>query len=110
MVILQVVIALFAVLACARADVVSSARILQGPSSRTTVVGPDGSAISSVSPGGSIVTEQHSGVVAHAAPVVAAAPVVHAAYAAPAVVARHAYVAPVAYAHHGVIAHHGLYY
>ncbi|XP_044264820.1 cuticle protein 21-like [Tribolium madens] len=102
------VVALFALLACANAQIFSSGKILQGPSSRATVVGPDGSAIHSVAPGGSVVAEHHSGVVAHTAPIVAHAPVVaHTAYAAPAVVAHHA---PLAYAHHGLYAHHGYYF
>lgn len=46
-----------------------SAKIIQGPSSRSVVAGPDGSVISSVSPGATIIHEEHPGVVAHAAPV-----------------------------------------
>lgn len=70
-----------------------SAKILQGPSSKTTLVGPDGSVISAYAPGGQVVTDEHPGVVAHAAPVLA--PVV--AHAAPVV----AQAAPLAYASHG---------
>ncbi|RZB41024.1 hypothetical protein BDFB_010218 [Asbolus verrucosus] len=125
------VVAIFAVLASANAGLIAapSAKIVQGPSTRTTVVGPDGSAISSVAPGGTIIQEEHPGVVAHTAPVVAApvvaahtayaAPVVaaHTAYAAPVVAAHTAYAAPVvaaqtayaapalAYSSHGVVAH-----
>ncbi|KAH1007485.1 hypothetical protein HUJ04_004710 [Dendroctonus ponderosae] len=67
-------VAFFAFVAVANAGnlVLPSARIIQGPSSRTTVVGPDGSAISSVAPGGQIIQEESAGVVAHSAPVVAA--------------------------------------
>ncbi|ENN74578.1 hypothetical protein YQE_08900, partial [Dendroctonus ponderosae] len=67
-------VAFFAFVAVANAGhlVLPSARIIQGPSSRTTVVGPDGSAISSVAPGGQIIQEESVGVVAHSAPVVAA--------------------------------------
>ncbi|XP_050294696.1 cuticle protein 16.5-like isoform X2 [Anthonomus grandis grandis] len=101
--------ALFAFLAVANAGVLvaPSAKIIQGPSTRTTVVGPDGSAISSVAPAGQIVQEESVGVVAQTAPVVAAsapalaysAPLVaHSApavaYSAPAL----AYSAPLAYA------------
>lgn len=88
----QAIVAVFAALATANAGLIAapSAKIVQGPSTRTTVVGPDGSAISSVAPGGSIVTEDHAGLVAHTAPVVAA----HTAYAAP-VLAHSAYAAPV---------------
>ncbi|KAF7267668.1 hypothetical protein GWI33_019156 [Rhynchophorus ferrugineus] len=78
-------IAFFACLAYASASVavLPSAKIIQGPSTKTTVVGPDGSAISSVAPGGQIVQEESVGVVAETAPVVAAPAV---AYSAPAVV------------------------
>ncbi|XP_060524911.1 cuticle protein LPCP-23-like [Cylas formicarius] len=76
-----------------------SAKILQGPSSKTTVVGPDGSAISAVAPGGQIVHEEHPGVVAYAAPAA------HLSYAAPAVVAHHAPVAHLAYSAPAVVAH-----
>ncbi|XP_050293021.1 cuticle protein LPCP-23-like [Anthonomus grandis grandis] len=48
-----------------------SAKIIQGPSSKTTLVGPEGSVISAVAPGGQIVHEEHPGVIAHATPVVA---------------------------------------
>ncbi|XP_076267052.1 uncharacterized protein LOC143200499 [Rhynchophorus ferrugineus] len=82
---------LFAVLAVANAGVLvaPSAKIIQGPSTRTTVVGPDGSAISSVAPGGQIVQEEIVGVVAQTAPVVAAAPAVTSYVAAPSVLAAH---------------------
>ncbi|KAK9872435.1 hypothetical protein WA026_017893 [Henosepilachna vigintioctopunctata] len=67
--------------------------VIQGPSSRTTVVGPDGSSISSVAPGGTIVSDHGATIVAQAAPAAvispaahhvayAAAPVAHVAYAA----------------------------
>ncbi|KAJ8943394.1 hypothetical protein NQ314_009763, partial [Rhamnusium bicolor] len=102
------IIAFFVVLAVANASVLHGASVLQGPSSRTTLVGPEGSVISSVSPGGQVITEEHPGVVAHAAPVAYAsyaAPAVsayaaplrvaHSAYAAPSLVAHSAYATPV---------------
>ncbi|KAJ8943405.1 hypothetical protein NQ314_009774 [Rhamnusium bicolor] len=91
------VVAFIAALAAANAGIITpSAKILQGPSSKTTLVGPEGSVISSVAPGGQVITEELPGVVAHAAPVVAAAPLVA---AAPAVVAYSTYTAPVPVAH-----------
>ncbi|XP_018563031.1 uncharacterized protein LOC108904825 isoform X2 [Anoplophora glabripennis] len=75
-------------LSAASAGVIApSAAIIQGPSRKTTLVGPEGSVISAVAPGGQIITEEHPGVVAHAVPShgpIVAAPV-HAApvYAAP---------------------------
>lgn len=64
------------------------------------MVGPDGSAISSVAPGGQIVQEESVGVVAETAPVVAAPAVAYSAplvsaYAAPVVAAPLAYSAPI---------------
>nr|XP_023026476.1 cuticle protein 38-like [Leptinotarsa decemlineata] len=86
------IVAFFAALAASSASVIApSARIIQGPSARATVAGPDGSIISSVAPGGQIVAEDYSGYVAHAAPVVAA-PVVSAYASLPAYTA---YSAPV---------------
>ncbi|XP_060532197.1 cuticle protein 16.5-like [Cylas formicarius] len=90
-------VAFFAFAAVANAGILApAARIIQGPSSRTTVVGPDGSAISSVAPAGQIVHEESVGVVAETAPVVAGAPVLSA-YSAPVVSAPvvSAYSAPV---------------
>ncbi|XP_019764617.2 cuticle protein 16.5 [Dendroctonus ponderosae] len=100
-----VFVALFACLAIANAGTIlagSSAKIIQGPSTRTTVVGPDGSSISSSSPGGSIIQEDIPGVVAETAPVIAAAPAVAysapIAYSAPATqIAYSAAAAPIAY-------------
>ncbi|KAF7267678.1 hypothetical protein GWI33_019166 [Rhynchophorus ferrugineus] len=86
------VAALFACLAVCNAGLLvgPSAKVLQGPSSKTTLVGPEGSVISAHAPGGQVVHEEHPGVVAHVAPVVAhAAPTV--AYAAPVI----AHAAPV---------------
>lgn len=86
-------------LSAASAHVIApSAAVIQGPSRKTTLVGPEGSVISAVAPGGQIITEEHPGVVAHAAPThghIVAAPI-HAApaYAAPAFAAP-AYAAPV---------------
>ncbi|XP_049817498.1 uncharacterized protein LOC126264291 [Aethina tumida] len=72
---------LFAVLAAVQAGVLvaPTGNVLQGPSSRTTVVGPDGSAISAVAPGGQIVTDESVGVVARTAPVVASPVLAHSA-------------------------------
>lgn len=111
-------------LSAASAGVIApSAVVVQGPSRKTTLVGPEGSVISAVAPGGQVITEEHPGVVAHAAPVhaapIVAAPIysapVHAApvFAAP-VHAAHAHAAlapqviaavivdPIAPGHHGV--------
>ncbi|XP_018563137.1 uncharacterized protein LOC108904902 [Anoplophora glabripennis] len=78
-------LAFFAFLAIA-----SAAEVLQGPSSRTTLVGPEGSVISSVAPGGQVVSEQLPGAAVYSGPVVAPA----VAYAAPGLVARSIYGAP----------------
>ncbi|KAJ8943399.1 hypothetical protein NQ314_009768 [Rhamnusium bicolor] len=89
--------ALFAFFAAANAGIVApTAGILQGPSSRTTLVGPEGSVISSVSPGGQVVSEQIPGVAAYSAPVLATSPVVYsapavAAYGAPGVIAANSF-------------------
>ncbi|KAG5879413.1 hypothetical protein JTB14_027236 [Gonioctena quinquepunctata] len=59
------IVAFFAALAATNAGLLApSARIIQGPSSRTTIAGPDGSVIDSVAPGGRIITEEHPAVVA----------------------------------------------
>ncbi|KAJ8963224.1 hypothetical protein NQ318_018690 [Aromia moschata] len=96
-----VYLAFFALLAAANAGLLApAARVLQGPSSRTTLVGPDGSVISSVAPGGQVITDALPGAVAYSAPVVAAAaPLV----AAPAVVARAGPIVPAASFVGGVI-------
>lgn len=62
------VIALFAALAIVDASNLiasPSSHILQGPSSKTTVIGPEGSAISAVAPGGRIIHEEQPGSVAY---------------------------------------------
>lgn len=100
----QIFVVFAVALAVANAGIVSHAVVapvgsgttLQGPSTRTTVVGPDGSAIVGSAPGGAISTSVDVGYAAHsAAPaVVAAAPAVVAArYATPTVVAAR-YAAP----------------
>ncbi|KAG5879403.1 hypothetical protein JTB14_027226 [Gonioctena quinquepunctata] len=102
------IVAIFATLAATNAGIIApSARIIQGPSSRTTIAGSDGSVIDSVAPGGSIVTEQHPGVVAHTAPVVSTyaahgihALPVHTAYSSPVV---SAYSTPVVSAYSGPV-------
>ncbi|CAG9863666.1 unnamed protein product [Phyllotreta striolata] len=116
-------VAFFAVLATSYSA--PSATIVQGPSARATVVGSDGSVISSVSPGAQIVAEEHPGVIAHAAPVHHApavvstysapavlsyahpAPAVVSSYAhsAPAVVSTYSHSAPVVAAHAPVVAY-----
>ncbi|KAF7267676.1 hypothetical protein GWI33_019164 [Rhynchophorus ferrugineus] len=82
-----VAVAFFTCLAVSNAGWLAgpSAKILQGPSSKTTLVGPEGSVIAAHAPGGQIIHEEQPGFVAHAAPIVAPAPVVS--YAAPAVAA-----------------------
>lgn len=100
-------------MASASASVIAtpSAEIIQGPSSRSTIVGPDGSSISSVSPGGTVIAEKQYGIVAGANPILAPAPVIAArgvplAYSAPyvtsysALASPLAYSAPLAYASH----------
>ncbi|RZC33223.1 hypothetical protein BDFB_010873 [Asbolus verrucosus] len=47
----------FVVIAQAGLIPVPSVEVLQGPSSKTRIVGPDGSAVSSISPGGTVVTD-----------------------------------------------------
>lgn len=62
--------ALFACLAAVNAGYYSpSAKIIQGPSSKTTLIGPDGSIISAYAPGGQISHEEHPGYLAETAPV-----------------------------------------
>lgn len=88
----------------------STGAIIQGPSSRSTIVGPDGSAISSFAPGGQIATEAHTGFVGRTiAPIAPIAPI-----AAPALYSHAAYAAPGLYGH-GLLGraffggYHGLY-
>ncbi|XP_076267998.1 uncharacterized protein LOC143201036 [Rhynchophorus ferrugineus] len=87
-----VCVAFFALLAYANAGVavLPSAKIIQGPSTKTTVVGPDGSAISSIAPAGQIVQQESVGVVAQTAPILAAPAL---AYSAPTVLAAPALAA-----------------
>ncbi|CAH1163527.1 unnamed protein product [Phaedon cochleariae] len=85
------IVTFFAALAVTNAGVLApSASIIQGPSSRTIVAGPDGSVISSVAPGGQIISEASPTVVAGAAPILAS-PVVST-YSSPAL---SAYSSPV---------------
>ncbi|XP_068895858.1 uncharacterized protein [Tenebrio molitor] len=96
-----------AALACANAGLIAApgARVLQGPSSSATIVGPDGSAISSIAPGGTVVADSQPGLVA-AGSLVAAAPAV---VSAPAVLARSSIVGPAALAAPaGIVAAPGL--
>ncbi|KAJ8943398.1 hypothetical protein NQ314_009767 [Rhamnusium bicolor] len=96
--------AFLAILAAANAGILApTAGILQGPSSITTLVGPEGRVISSVAPGGQVISKQISGAIAYSAPLLARSPVVSA-YTAPAVVAPaapilSAYLAPVSSAY-----------
>lgn len=54
--------------------------IIEGPGSRTTLVGPDGSLISSLQPGGKVIADVHATVLEHAVPLAAysvpAAPII----------------------------------
>ncbi|CAG9820854.1 unnamed protein product [Phaedon cochleariae] len=68
----QVVIALACLAVANAGPFLPSTKILQGPSSRTTLVGPDGSVISAAALGGQVITEEHPGQVGYAGPVVAA--------------------------------------
>ncbi|XP_045473959.1 pupal cuticle protein G1A-like [Harmonia axyridis] len=87
----------FAALAAANAGLIAplaysaipTGHIVQGPSSRTTVVGPDGSAISSVAPGGTIITDHDATIVAQAAPAAVIAPAARLAVAHAPLVAAH---------------------
>ncbi|CAH2014747.1 unnamed protein product [Acanthoscelides obtectus] len=82
-------ITFLAAVACACA----SSHILQGPSSRSTVIGPDGSLISSYTPGAQVIADH-----APAATLLAAAPLAYSAH-------------PLAYsAHHLAYAAHHLPY
>lgn len=55
---------------------VTAAKILEGPSTRTKVIGPDGSVIDAYAPGGKILLEGDSGPLLQAAPIVLAQPAV----------------------------------
>ncbi|CAH2014748.1 unnamed protein product [Acanthoscelides obtectus] len=95
---MNALIPLFALFALATGSP-SGSHVLQGPSSKTTLVGPEGSVISAHQPGGTVVHDEHPGYAAHghdhAAPLVYAAPVHHAAYHVPVV------------GHHGPVVAHG---
>lgn len=41
------------------ASVIPTIKVLQGPGSKTLLVGPDGSAVDSAAPGGTVVTDDH---------------------------------------------------
>lgn len=76
-----------------------SFKVIEGPSSRTTLVGPDGSVISSLQPGGKVIADAHATILEHGAPVAAysvpLAPLVaHEHIATPIVEARAEIVAP----------------
>lgn len=112
-----------------------SLEVVNGPSSRATVIGPDGSAINSFAPGGRIIAETNPGFVARTAPAIAApvpalysAPTLYnagiaapafynagyygrASYAAPGYFGRAAYAAPgFGYNHGGsIFGYRGLY-
>ncbi|KAG5863977.1 hypothetical protein JTB14_007205 [Gonioctena quinquepunctata] len=56
----QISIAFFASsIALCCASVIPTVEVLQGPSSRTTLFGPDGGALDSAAPGGTVVTNSH---------------------------------------------------
>lgn len=74
---------------------IPTGHIVQGPSSRTTVVGPDGSAISSVAPGGTIIADHDATIVSQAAPAAVISPSArHVVASSPIVTAHSALVAP----------------
>ncbi|XP_044747254.1 cuticle protein LPCP-23-like [Coccinella septempunctata] len=110
----------FAALAAANASVIAplaysaipTGHIVQGPSSRTTVVGPDGSAISSVAPGGTIITDHDATIVAQAAPAAVIAPAARLAVAHTPLVAAHSSLvaahSPLVAAHPQLIAAPGI--
>lgn len=72
--------------------VLPSASVLQGPGSRTTLVGPEGNIISSAAPGGAVVTASGTGVVAHYAPLAYSSYSEPVAYSAP-----YGFAAPIGY-------------
>ncbi|XP_072389852.1 uncharacterized protein [Diabrotica undecimpunctata] len=58
-------IAIFAMVSISQASIIPTVEVLQGPGSKTLLIGPDGSAIDSAAPGGTVVTNDHgSGLVA----------------------------------------------
>lgn len=59
----QVVLAFFFVFVATKASLIPTVEVLQGPSSRTTVIGPDGSAVNAAAPGGQVVTGGAAGLV-----------------------------------------------
>ncbi|XP_045474002.1 uncharacterized protein LOC123680250 [Harmonia axyridis] len=46
-----------------QASLIPSVEVLQGPSSRTTLLGPDGSALNAAAPGGTVVTGGAAGLI-----------------------------------------------
>ncbi|XP_044747257.1 uncharacterized protein LOC123308594 [Coccinella septempunctata] len=73
---------------------IPTGHVIQGPSSRSTIVGPDGSSISSAAPGGTIIADNNGAIIAQGAPsaVISSAPRI--AVAAP-VISSYAAIAPV---------------
>lgn len=59
-------------LATVNAGVLPAPKVLEGPSSKTTIIGPDGSKISAFAPGGKILLEENAGPVLQGAPEVVA--------------------------------------
>ncbi|KAJ8963238.1 hypothetical protein NQ318_018704 [Aromia moschata] len=55
------------------AGLIPAVEVLQGPSSRTTLVGPDGSTLAAAAPGGTVVTGTHPGGLVAASPLALAA-------------------------------------
>ncbi|XP_050510974.1 uncharacterized protein LOC126887469 [Diabrotica virgifera virgifera] len=59
------VITVFSLVSISQASIIPTVEVLQGPGSKTLLIGPDGSAIDSAAPGGTVVTNDHgSGLVA----------------------------------------------
>ncbi|XP_018563010.1 uncharacterized protein LOC108904815 [Anoplophora glabripennis] len=67
----EIVVFLLA-LATASSGIVPTPKVLEGPSSKTTIVGPDGSKISAFAPGGKILLDENAGPVLQGAPEVVA--------------------------------------
>ncbi|KAK9872422.1 hypothetical protein WA026_017880 [Henosepilachna vigintioctopunctata] len=59
----KVFLAFFFTFAASCASVIPTVEVLQGPSSKTTLLGPDGSALNAAAPGGTVVTRGGAGLV-----------------------------------------------
>lgn len=80
---------------------IPTGHVIQGPSSRSTIVGPDGSSISSVAPGGSIIADNNGAIVSQGAPATVISSPARLALAAPAITS---YVAAAPWAQQAVVA------